>query len=255
MLRMQGRPVDRSVFDHIEGLLGSADALERMNFLRMRSANEFGDADLAAAERTAIEATDLAEPMGPHNRTHAWANGTDVYKARGEWQRVIEVAQRTARLVAENKASGFCRAAATIIRDGAIAHALAGEREEASALIRAIPTSDVDIDLTAMVPRALLGYPSPETDRKLRERPWGWWEWAQAAMRAVVLRRADDAEEALRRMGAITENSSVHSALAEGVREAIAELRGGPPATYAALQRIGFLGWIEILKRRVDAEY
>jgi hypothetical protein len=252
---MQGRPVDRSVFDDIGRLLGSADALERMNYLRMRAVYEFLDADLAAAERTANEATELAEPMGPHNRTHAWSNLTDVYKARGEWQKLIDTAQRTARLVTENKASGFCTSAATTIRDGAIAQALAGRREEAMALLRAIPTSDVEIDLVAMVPRALLGFPSAESDTKLKEKPWGWWEFAQAATRAVILRRPADVEEALRRMGPIAENSVAYRAFADAVREAIAELRGGPPATYEALRNIGFTGWIEILRRRVDAEY
>jgi class 3 adenylate cyclase/tetratricopeptide (TPR) repeat protein len=253
--RMEGRPLDRSVFDDIERLLRSPDALDRMNFLRMRAVYEFIDADLAAAERTAIEAAELAEPMGPHNRTHAWLNLSEVYKARGDWQNLIDVAQRTARLVTESKASGFCTAAATTIRDGAIAQALAGQREEAIALLRAIPTSDIEIDLIAMVPRALLGSPSPESDKRLGEKPWGWWEFAQAAMRAVILGRPDAAEDALRRMGPISENSILYRAFAEAVREAIAGLRGGPPATYDPLRKIGFTGWVEILKRRVDAEY
>jgi hypothetical protein len=114
---------------------------------------------------------------------------------------------------------------------------------------------DVEIDLVAMVPRALLGLASPESDAKLREKPWSWSEWAQAATRAVILGRPDDAEEALRRMGPITENSAVYRAFAQAVRSAIAELRGGPPASYEPLARIGFGGWTEILKRRVNAGY
>jgi len=32
-------------------------------------------------------------------------------------------------------------------------------------------------------------------------------------------------------------------------------MRGGPHPTYAALREIGYLGWIEILERRVDATH
>jgi hypothetical protein len=56
-------------------------------------------------------------------------------------------------------------------------------------------------------------------------------------------------------MGPITVNSSVQRAFAEAVGEATAGLRGGPTPTYAALRRLGLKGWIEILQRRVDAEY
>ena len=56
-------------------------------------------------------------------------------------------------------------------------------------------------------------------------------------------------------MGQIVENSPVQAAFAEGVREAAKEIRGGPPGTYRALRELGFDGLIEILQRRVDAEY
>jgi hypothetical protein len=153
------------------------------------------------------------------------------------------------------KASAFCRMGAGILRSGALAHALAGQREETLRLIRAMPTTDIEIDLVAAAPRALLGFPSPETDVKLHEKRWAWWEWEEAVYRAVILRRADDAEEALGQMWRITGTCVAYRAFAESVREAITELRGGPPATYEALRRIGFTGWIEILRRRVDAEY
>jgi hypothetical protein len=197
----------------------------------------------------------MAEAMGPHNRTHAWANLSDALVARGKWDEVIELAHRTARLVIEEKASAFCSSAATILRDGAVARALRGEREEALALIRAMPTNDIDIDLAAAVPRALLGLPSPETDTKLAAQRWPWWEWIEATFRAVILGRPDEADRALAAMGLITTHSVLGRAFAESVREAISELRSGPPAKYASLQRIGFTGWVDILRRRVDAEY
>jgi hypothetical protein len=71
----------------------------------------------------------------------------------------------------------------------------------------------------------------------------------------LILGRPDDAEEALRQMGPITENAALYRAFADAVREGIAELRGGPAASYETLRGIGFVGWVDILKRRVSAEY
>ncbi len=252
----RGRPAEaRSLLDDVEPSLAGADSLERMNFLRTRAGAHLLFGELDASEAAAMQCVDLAGPMGPHLRTHAWAALAEVYKGRGDWPKLIELSHRAADLMTAEKASAFCANGAGILRDGAIAHALSGEREEALGLMRAVPTTDIEIDLVAAVPRALLGFPSPETDAKLREGHWIWWEWEGAAFRAVILRRPDDAEAAVRQMGTVVETSPLHAAFAEAVREAVAELRGGPPATYEALRSIGFLGWIEILKRRVDAEY
>jgi class 3 adenylate cyclase/tetratricopeptide (TPR) repeat protein len=255
VLRIEGSPLDLAVFREIEALLGDADALERMDFLRMRAQSEFLAGDLAASERSVIESVALADPMGPHNRTHAWAHAATLFQAQGRWKELIELAHRTERLVKENATSAFCTSAGLILAGGATAHALRGERDDALGLLRSIPAGDIEPDLIAMVPRALLGIASPASDRKLREKRWAWWEWGSAAMRAVVLGRPDDAEAAVRRMGPITVNSNVQRAFAEAVGEAIAGMRGGPTPTYAALRQLGLMGWIEILKRRVDAEY
>jgi tetratricopeptide (TPR) repeat protein len=257
LLRALGR-IDESeaVFAQLEDRMDGADLLERFTFARSRSSTAFAAGDLTRAEALADSAVALAEPMGPHNKTHGWDDQCDVWSARGDWPKVIEIAHRTARLVQEEKATTFCRSAAGIIAEGAIAHALAGRRDEAQSLLRALPKTDiVDIDLVSGLPRALLGFASPETDARLRATKHGYWEWAEAAMRAVVLRKPDDAEDALRRMGPVVDGSPIYRALAEGVREAVAEMRGGPPARYDALRELGLGGWIEILKRRVDAEY
>jgi tetratricopeptide (TPR) repeat protein len=257
LLRLQGRAAESlEVYRGLADLVADADALDRFNWQRFVAKNEFLAGDLAAAERASATACALAESMGPHNRTHAWQDPSEIGFARGDWQAVIELAQRTARLVQEEKASAFCRSAAGIIAQGASAHALAGQRDEAMALLRAIPTSDIiDKDLTSGLPLALLGFAAPATDEKLRAAKQAWWEWAEATMRAVVLGRPDDAENALREMGRIVETSPVYGALAEGVREAVAELRGGPAPTFAALRKLGLNGWVEVLQRRVDAGY
>jgi class 3 adenylate cyclase/tetratricopeptide (TPR) repeat protein len=266
MLAMQGRIADSlEVFGRIERLATHGDSLERMNLLRFRGRSEFLAGELDAAERTVTDASSLAETMGPHNRTHAWAGLSDVLVARGDWKRAVELGQRTARLVREEKASAFCRAAVGILRDGAVAHALRGERDEAIALLRAIPEGDVEGDVASGAARALLGFPTPEIDEKLstpgppetmiHAGRWSWTEWLEEVFRAVILRRADEAERALAQLAPFVKGSPAIGALARDVGEIAAELRRGPPATYGALRTIGFVGWIEILKRRVDAEY
>jgi len=256
LVRSVGRVDEASkLLDEVGRSLEDADALERMNYVQERSGDAWARGDLVDAEVRVRELAALAEPMGPHHRTHAWTYMSDLLVARGDWDDVIALAQRTARLIAEEKASAFCRAAARVLRDGAIAHALRGEREEAMGLLRVIPTNDVLIDVVAAVPRALLGFASPETDREFATRRAPWWEWLDVASRAVILSRPDDAERAVRKMGVATRTSVFGRAFAEAVREAAAELRGGPPATFEALRRIGFVGWTEILRRRADAEY
>lgn len=195
----QGRAIDAGpVLEEVERVLTGADAVERMQHFRDRSMQRLLLADLDGAEEAADTAVELAAPMGPHQRTHAWNGQSDVYVARGDRQKAIELAHQAADLMISERASAFCRNGAAILRNGAVAHALAGQREETLGLLRAMPTTDIAVELVTAVPRALLGFPSPETDTKLR---------------------------------------------------------GGPPATYKALRKIGYTGWIEVLKRRVDSEY
>ena len=223
-------------------------------FHAMRSASyHFAMAHREATEQWIAEALRIAEPMGPHNRTHAWALATEIRLALGHWDVVKELAQRTAKLVTEETGTAFCSLAAEAIRDGAVAFALDGRTDDARMLMSVHATSDRDPDVGFAVPRALLGIPSPETDAKLA-RKLAWWDAVGAAVRSVILGRPDDVERALEKMASPAAHSAAYGALAEGMREAMAELRGGARPTYAALRRIGYLGWIEILERRVGPE-
>ncbi|MEX2045957.1 MAG: AAA family ATPase, partial [Chloroflexota bacterium] len=150
----QGRPKEAGpLLDEIEASLSGADALERVNCLRIRSEYHYQMGQLDEAEATAQRSVELATPMGPHLRTHAWNSLSQVLAARGDWPRAIELAHRAAELMTAEKASAFCRGGAEVLRDGAIGHALAGQRDEALGLLRAMPTSDVEIALVAAIPR------------------------------------------------------------------------------------------------------
>jgi hypothetical protein len=225
----------------------------RKLFHSMRSASyHFAMAHRDATAEGVAETMRLAEPMGPHNRTHAWAQATETYMGLGDWEKAKDLAQRTARLVREEAGTAFCAMAAGVLRDGAVAFALGGRADDARELMGLHATQDIDPDVLLAVPRALLGIPSPETDAKLAGRV-SWWDALQAAFRSVILERPDDAEAALAGMATPAGHSVAYRALAEGVREAVTEMRGGPHPTYEALRKIGYLGWIEILERRVDA--
>ena len=206
-----------------------------------------------ATDQAVAEVLRLADPMGPHNRTHSWAAATETYVAFGDWAGVQRWAQRTAKLVREETGTVFCGLAANALRDGAIAFALAGRPDDAKTLIGLRVTNDVDPAVVMAVPLALLGMPSPETDTKLAG-TISWWAAMQAALRNVVMRRPDDAERVLAWMEVPAAHSVAYRALADGVREAVAEMRGGPRATYSALREIGYLGWVEILEQRVEPE-
>src|SRR5579859_7015118 len=249
-------------YDEMGGLIEELRATERElgTFSRMGVARVTADYHFAMAHRAEnIAEVDalmaMAEPMGPHNRTHAWNQATELYIALGDWPRVKDLARATAKLLRDSPGTAFCVAAANILRDGAIAHALEGEREDALALMAVYVTDEVDRDIALAAPRALLGFASPETDAKLAAKARSWWSWCQAAFRAVVLQRPEDAESAIARMGGVVEHAVAYRALADGIREAVAEMRGGSAASYASLERIGYRGWIEMLRRRVKAEY
>lgn len=246
-------------FDEMGPLMSEIDrtvdglgTVERLFSANRAASYHFAMADRAANEEAVAEAMSLAEPMGAHNRTHAWAQATELYVARGDWARVKDLAATTAKLLREAKDTAFCGTAAGILRDGAVAHSLAGARDEAFALLALAPTADVEPAILTAIPRALLGLASPETDAALAAKGRAWWDWVGAAFRAVILGRPENAELALDAIATAAAHSVAYGALADGVREAVAEMRGGPPATYASLRTIGYVGWIEILERRVD---
>ncbi|HEV2249958.1 MAG TPA: AAA family ATPase, partial [Candidatus Limnocylindria bacterium] len=86
------------------------------SFRRLFHAIRWASYQLATAQRVAAaegvaEAMRLAEPMGPHNRTHAWAQATETFVALGEWEEAIALAQRTAKVVREESGTAFCASA------------------------------------------------------------------------------------------------------------------------------------------------
>src|SRR4029077_12134605 len=122
--------------------------------------------------------------------------------------------------------TAFCVLAASVLRDGAVAFALGGHTDDARMLMDLRATDDVDRGVLLAVPLALLGIASPETDAKLAGKV-SWWSALQAAFRSVILERPDDAEAAVARMATPAAHSVAYRALADGVREAVTQMRGG----------------------------
>ncbi|HEX4744236.1 MAG TPA: hypothetical protein VFW12_06155, partial [Candidatus Limnocylindria bacterium] len=239
------------LLDEVRRSPGHVDGLERLALLMISSTYHYTVGDMRAHAADVEELLTVAEPMGPHNRTHAWQNATELYLARGSWTQIVDLAQRTAKLIVEERSSAFCLMASLVLQAGAAAHALAGRRDDALALLRLIDeTTDRDKAHRKAMPRALLGLDpgiGPE-DR------WEWYEELDTAVAAVALRRPDDALAAVERMAAGARTSPPYLAFIDSVREVVAELRGGPPATYDALRKVGYVGWIDLLRHRAEPE-
>jgi len=228
---------------------GHVDGLERLGLLMVSATYHYTVGDMRAHAADVEELLTVAEPMGPHNRTHAWQNATEMYLARGSWAEIVDVAQRTAKLIVEERSSAFCLMASLVLQAGAAAHALAGRRDDALSLLRLIDeTTDRDKAHRKAMPRALIGL-DPAIDP---EDQWEWYEELDKAVAAVALRRPDDALAAADRMAAGAQTSPPYLAFIDSVREVVAELRGGPPATYDALRKVGYVGWIDLLRHRAQ---
>lgn len=227
------------------------DGLERLWDAMRVAVYHLAMATLPEAEAAVAAAVAASEPMGPHNRTHAWAQASELSVARGDWDKVVALAERTAKLMREEKGSAFCTLAGAILHDGAIALALAGRREEAVELVNLIDdTTERDTSIRKGVPLALLGLGARHRDEAAAVRlPWP--DSVERCFEAVIRREPDAAERAVEGLGTAGQTAVAYRALAEAVREAISEMRGGPLATYDALRRIGYLGWIQVLERRV----
>lgn len=225
------------------------DGLERLTLGMVSATYHHMIGDLAAHAADIAELLTVAEPMGPHNRTHAWQNAADMYLARGSWAEIGDLAQRTAKLIVEERSSAFCVLAALVIQAGAAAHALAGRRDDAQALLRLIDeTTDRDVAYRKAMPRALLGL-DPGIDPQGQ---YPWFDQFDLAVAAVARRHPDDALAAVEKMAKGAQTSPPYLAFIESVREVVAELRGGPPATFDALRKVGYVGWIDLLKHRAS---
>ena len=224
-----------------------ADALERLTLGMVTATYHYTIGDMAAHAADVAELLTIAEPMGPHNRTHAWQNACEMYLARGSWADISDLAQRTAKLIAEERSSAFCVMAALVLQLGAAAHALAGRRDDALALLRLMSeTTDRDKPYRQAMPRALLGL-DPGIDLA-GEYPW--YDQLDLAVAAVARSRPADALMAIEKMAKGAQSSRPYLAFIESVREVVEELRGGPPATYEALRKVGYVGWIDLLRHR-----
>lgn len=83
LVRALGRIAEsEAVLAHLEDRMEGAYAFERFTIERSRSSTALAAGDLDRAAAHADAAVALAEPMGPHNKTHGWDDQCDVWSAR-----------------------------------------------------------------------------------------------------------------------------------------------------------------------------
>ncbi|MGH2378826.1 MAG: ATP-binding protein [Candidatus Limnocylindria bacterium] len=240
------------VLDEVEAL-GPPDDLDLQDHLRGRALVAMRLGDLNGLNALADRLVEVSRRMGPHLRTHADVYAAYAALARGDWAEVERIAHATARLVEEAAATRFCGSAGMTVAVGAASHAKAGRFDEARALVRTLDARGYDWSEQSPVARpfalALTGAsvvpPAPSENL------------APFVAFVAVARR--DHDRALKAAAALERASAggarFYRALADAVLEEVAADRGGPTPEHAGLLQIGYVGWSDLLRRRVDAEY
>jgi class 3 adenylate cyclase/tetratricopeptide (TPR) repeat protein len=128
-------------------------------------------ADFAEARRLATEHGVLVAPLSDHHRLHGIAVVLEIEEARGGWERILELAQRTDAAVEANLATPCVRNARSLLLT-ALAAAHAGNDETARHYERradAVATEGYDFALAA--PRTWLALLRDEIDEVDRVEP------------------------------------------------------------------------------------
>ncbi|HUQ16915.1 MAG TPA: hypothetical protein VM070_03925, partial [Candidatus Saccharimonadales bacterium] len=227
--------------------VGEVDQLE---MLTARSSIAFVRGDVAALREIADQAGALARPMGPHLRSHAAGIAGFASIAWGDWDALEAEGTGMAQLISQSPGTKFCPFAAYVLGYGGLAYGARGRTEEMRAQVRQIDALGLP-DGQTRIARALALLFSDEPLAELPAEPSldGATEWALVA---VVRGRRADAERLAERMAAVAATGGAgYAAVAEAVREELARDSGIPEPRHEALQRIGYRGLSELLRRRV----
>jgi class 3 adenylate cyclase len=242
------------LLDEIEGLPVRENELDRMERMRGRATIAMRSGDIVRLEELASELVAMSRHMGPHLQTHADAYAGHVALARGDWDRLLDLATETERLMRSSPTTPFCSHADSLLAFGAVVHARAGRGEEANALARRILAS-TDRDTAETFAALAIVFVSATGDPRggsityvdKRNRVNAQYD----AIVAVASRKHDRALSIASALAARSHNGArFFGALAEAVEEEVVHDRGGRPPIHGALRGIGYVGWSELLSAR-----
>ena len=130
--------VARRIFQRLDAMAASAEPTANCPF-EFRAILLLSTGRLPEAQRLAERLVAQSAARDPHLRSHAYREQAHVLLARGDWPALRALAGQTERLVAAHPDTAFCYAVTTARAFAAVAHAMAGQREEAgAALCRAV---------------------------------------------------------------------------------------------------------------------
>lgn len=235
-----------AVLDEMEAIPGETNELDRIEHLRGRALIALRRGALADLKSFADRLVGLSHRMSPHLRTHADVFVSHEAFARGDWDTVVQLAAATDRLIQASPATAFCGSASILLGHGATVHARAGRVDEARALVRRIATISYGEVMAAAVTTLALAL--------VGERAWvdpTPTALPYAAATALAARRRDEALAIAAKLDALSQDGArFFAAIAEAVREEVSRDEGGPKPKHAALRRIGYVGWSELLGAR-----
>jgi class 3 adenylate cyclase/tetratricopeptide (TPR) repeat protein len=213
----------------------------------------------ALAEECAARFLASNASRGPHLRTHAHREHAHVLLARGDWRRLLGLADEVERIVQNSPGTAFCYAVTTARAFAAVALTLLGRRSDAEAWLHR-----AEERLTAVFFRheevVLLAYGALGRRQEaggligaIRERaePIPHFLWRTHAVVLTMLEQWDDLDEPLAALEPAAAGGSAYlRALATAIREERDAARGGPSPGHATLRALGFAGWSALLRYR-----
>ena len=233
------------VLNQMDSLPGDVNELDGMEHLRGHALVALRRGDLTQLEDYAVRIVAMSRRMGPHLRTHADAYAAQTALARGDWSKVVALAEDTARLIRESPGTAFCSNAGILLAYGAAAEGKAGRANEARAFAQQIPTKTIDdVSRRDLIAFALV-FAGVAARGDIAETYWG-------GVTAVVSRSHDRALAIANNLDKRSGRGGLFfSALGAAIREEVAHDRGGHEPTHNELREIGYLGWSQLLSARV----
>ena len=239
--------------------LQPATPYEDANGVEAAAALDAGE--LAQAITLADAFVERARSYGPHLRTHAYAVRIRPAFARGDWARVVTLAEEIERVVEANPGTAFCAYAAAGLASASVVRALQGDRARAEAALAAadrIPmpplhrAPTLDLAFAALGHRdeveAMVGAVITSQEGQYRRA----WDAPDSVVALALVGAWDALDPSLAELDGLAVNGSrLAAALAAAVREEREAARGGPTPTQEALGALGFHGWSEVTRRRI----
>jgi class 3 adenylate cyclase/tetratricopeptide (TPR) repeat protein len=244
------------IYERLDRIAASHDQFDRQ--LEFRAILALSTGRVSEAERLAEEFMKASASRGPHLRTHACREQSHVLLARGDWQGLVHLAERTERLVTEHPDTAFCYAVTTTRAFAALAHAVGGRQAQARAMVaramEPLQAEPLERESVLLLAAAAVGEREAADSllRQVREgpAPMFWFFRRAEAVAYVMLERWEALEALLPRLEALAQKGAYLAALVTALRQEWAAAHAELRPTHDALRALGYHGWSRLLRHR-----